>query len=311
MNFIKILPYILSALPLAGCADPLSLYEEVQGLRVLAISADRPQLVPGASATMSALVTEDATYAWSWCPLAEPTLTGADCAITHGEFQAIADQILTPQVIAPDYNLGSGPTAVFMHEISPVFYQTVCEFLLSENVPDGFSPPDCTSSFAIQVKLIVSSGTETITSVSSLDLLYDETLPANQNPVLSGISAKVADGQEFILSDSEATEMMRGQSYELLLDIEEDSSETYSVPGESEENQENLIATWFSTAGTIDKARSSFIPGSVGIDVLQTNDYTTPTLEEFSGTSLMLYFVIRDGRGGTSFQTREITLETP
>ncbi|MBL4635679.1 MAG: hypothetical protein JKY56_17595, partial [Kofleriaceae bacterium] len=163
-------------LPLAAgaCSDPLSAYEEVIGLRVLAIAADKPQLLPGESASISALVTEDASYSWSYCPFAEPTLTGANCAITRDEFQAIADQILSTPIVVPDYDLGSGETAVFTHDIPPMFYQAVCEFLLGGDIPDGFSPPDCSQKFEVQIKLVVESNGQTLTSLSTLDLLYDE-----------------------------------------------------------------------------------------------------------------------------------------
>ncbi len=304
-------------LPLAAgaCSDPLSSYEEVIGLRVLAISADKPQLRPGESASILALVTDDASYSWSYCPFAEPTLTGANCAITQAEFQEIADQILTTPIVVPDYDLGTGESAVFSHDIPPMFYQAVCEFLLRGDIPDGFSPPDCTQKFEMQIKLVVESNGKTLTSLSTLDLLYDEMAPVNTNPELSGVFASLPSGEEFMLDPSQPTPMTRGQLYELTLGIDVTESETYLVPGTMgaapEEKQENLIATWFYSAGSIDKHRSSFVPGAVSIETLQDNEYTPPTTEEFAEASVTLYFVIRDGRGGTSFQTREIELVSP
>lgn len=303
-------------LPLLGaCSDPLSEYQEVEGLRVLAISADKPQLFPGESATITALVTEDATYSWSYCPFALPLGAGGECAITHAEFQEIADQILPNPVVIPPYDLGSGESAVFAHDVPPMFYQAVCDFLLSGEIPDGFSPPDCRQKYEIQVRLDVESGGKTLASVSSLDLLYDEMVPANTNPVLAGISASLPGGQEFVLDAMAPTPMTRGELYDLKLDIGEDSSEMYRAPstvgGEIEDKQENLIATWFYTGGSIDKSRSSFVPGSVDIETLQENEYTAPTVEDFAESAVTLYFVIRDGRGGTSFQSREIELVSP
>ncbi len=310
MKPLRYLALCLLPLSVWACSDPLDPYEEVQGLRVLAISADSPQLTPGASATVSALVTEEgASYQWSWCPFALPASQGAGCAISHEEFQMVANMILPSPAVVPDYDLGTGETAAFTHSLPPMFYKAVCDFVLSQNIPDGFDAPDCSQKFEIQVGLTVTKGGESIVSVSSLELLYDDVVPANTNPVLLGLSAKQSDGTLVELDAMAPTQLVKGSLVELSIEVNEDSSESYQKvepSGEVVPAEENLIATWFYDGGSMDKSRSSYVPGSVEFEVLTKNEWDPLEVDEAT-----LYVVLRDGRGGTSFLKRSIELVAP
>ena len=94
------------SLALGACEEDFDAYNDIKGLRVLAHASDKPQLPPNESATLSALVTEDADYAWSWCPFPGPAESGYACALTHADVQAFADEVLATPVVIPDFDLG-------------------------------------------------------------------------------------------------------------------------------------------------------------------------------------------------------------
>lgn len=300
----------------AACADDLAVYEEVEDFRLLAIAADKSHLLPGESTTLSALVSEAAEYSWSWCPLSLGSNAGYECAITHAEVQQFADAILSDPAVVPPYDLGSGETAVFPHNLPPAFYRQVCEFIIQGNVPDGFNVPECGEMFEIQIMLRATTAEKSITGVSTLQLLLESDAIPNQNPVLAGVSATVLDADALVeLDPAQPTPLTRGTTYELKLDISEDSAESYfgvrTGGTEAEEAQESLVATWFHEGGTLDKSHSAFLPGSIDIDLLRTNEWTPPLTEDHPEAEATLYIVVRDGRGGITWQVREIELVTP
>jgi hypothetical protein len=308
---LLVLPLLMGG----ACESDFDSYNDVKGLRILAMAADKPDVLPGESTTLSALVSEAADYSWSWCPLSTGSNTGYECAITHAEVQQFADELFGQAVVVPSYDLGSGETAVFPHEIPPLFFRTICELLLSADIPDGFDVPECGERFELQVKLTVNSGGSTVTAVRSLVLLLDADAIPNQNPVLAGISATEPGMAAVELDAAAPTAMKRGVPYEMQLDISEDSAEDYFGvrPGgfEPEDNQESLVATWFHQGGDLDKEHSSFLPGTIAIEVLRENEWAPPSTEDRPENTAHFYVVIRDGRGGTTWQEREIDLVAP
>ncbi len=300
----RTLPLVFSLL--AGCSEYPDPYEKVEGLRLLAIVASPPALLPNDNATLTALVTEDVTYAWNWCPFAD--LRTGECAISHEDFQSLAAPLIVPR-----YDLGSGESALFPYSLPASFYKDLCDKFAIDKVPDGFDVPDCSDHFEIQIGLTVTQGDSSIRSITKVDLLFDEGKAPNQNPILSGIRANEIGATPRPLDASEPTPMKRGVPYALTLDIDEGSSESYlalaspnaAVPTEQ---REALIASWFYQAGEMDKLRSSYIPGVTKLGTLRTNQWTPPSKEEFSDDYTTLYVVIRDGRGGISWQEREIEL---
>src|ERR1700744_3966841 len=89
---LTILVVVLAAI--ASCSDPLTPDYGLDSSRILAVRANPPDLVPGGSVVLDALVfvpspTDNVTYEWSWCGAVDANL---DCA----EPATALDQQLTP-----------------------------------------------------------------------------------------------------------------------------------------------------------------------------------------------------------------------
>lgn len=84
----------------SACAGDLPAYNEVHGLRVLAVSATPPWVPAGQPSALATLVAgaEDATYRWRWCPVPTRADDGHACPL-----EAQAD--------LPSLALGEGPEA--------------------------------------------------------------------------------------------------------------------------------------------------------------------------------------------------------
>src|SRR5687767_15992619 len=82
-----------------ACGDELTPYNQLEGLRVLAVAAEPPELTPTATAAVSALVYRapellEPTFAWSWCPLTAGPNAGYACALTRDDLQAEVDRAI-------------------------------------------------------------------------------------------------------------------------------------------------------------------------------------------------------------------------
>jgi hypothetical protein len=310
---------LLAAL-LGACSDDYDPYNEVDGFRLLAIAADRPALLPGASTELSALLSVDpdtATYHWSWCPLTAGPERGYECAITREQLQAAADDALGSGVIeVPALDLGSEPTATFAHDLPAEFFPAVCEFLRSGDIPDEAEIPACARSFPLTIRLEVEAGGEVRVGLKTIEILADDDgQTPNQNPAIGAAVAlhPTWPDVEIALADDGSTALEREVEYILRLDISASASETYSaVPltgGPPESQREDLLVTWFVEAGATDVMRTAFLDGEISLDQASENLWTTPSSAELGASTTRLYFVIRDNRGGTSWMTRTLGLE--
>ncbi len=313
MKHYKYLGLFLGSILSISCDSDFRSYNDVEGFRVLALAAKHPQLLPGDSTQIEALVTEDAVYQWSWCPFPGPAETGYPCEISQERLQAFADEIPGPRVEIPSFDLGSDQSATLVHSISPDFFLSVCDLFLDESIPDAYNLPSCEGAFEVQLTLVatLSSG-ESIRSVTTLDLLLEEEAIPNQNPSLGLVQSRGPDGTLQELASGQANTMVRGQEYEILIDIDQNSSESYTEIGETEEKRENLTLTWFYQGGEMDRDLSAYIPGqaTLSLETLGTNTWQPPTVEDHPESNALLHFVIRDNRGGTSWLSREIELVT-
>jgi hypothetical protein len=302
------------ALAGAGCASDFDPYEDVKTPRLLAIGADTSTPEPGDSATLSALVTEDATYTWSWCPLIGTSDEGFPCLVTYEEFQGAVDEAVGAGVITvPAYDLGTDPTAQLAHSVPPELWSGLCDILQSGELPGPVEFPACNEYFEVAVKVTVDFGDVVIPGVRDVRLLYEaDANAANATPVIGGLSAVDPDSGDTIDLDAADPELRRDVEYELLVDIVETEAESYDrVPvegGPAVNVREVLRFTWFHEGGEMDKSATSYDDGSNEIDDARVNLWRTPTTEERAETTARLFIVIRDDRGGTTWIEREVGL---
>ena len=306
---IKYFSYLLLASPLVACDGDFAPYAEVRGMRVLAAGADKPDLAPGETAQLSALVTADADLSWSWCPFAGPSSRGYPCLVTHQEMQDFADEFFPDPISIPNFYLGDDEVADLENSVPPDFYRAACEVLIQrQNLPEGVRVPECGSRFPLQVTLETTNGDAAITSVFEVQLLLDDTAKANENPTLEGVRAR-SGNEDVELLESSPTPLRRGEAYELELAIGADQAEEFEIEGEA--RHESLVATWFYEAGSYESSRTTYLFDTIPIEEFRVNTWTAPTAQEFSNANLTLYMVVRDGRGGVGWITREIALVNP
>ena len=302
----------LAGLAFAGCATDFDPYEDIKTPRLLAIAADLPLAPPDATITLSALVTDVASYQWSWCPLIGAGAEGYPCLVSHADFQAVVDEVVGAGiVVVPDYDLGTGPTAALVHSVPPALWSGLCDVLQSGQLgPIAF--PACNESFEVNVKLVVNFGDTVLTGVRDVRLLYDAGADTNAVPSIGGVSAIHPDTNDTVDLDGLDPELERDVEYQLELALDESESESYEKApvegGPSETVRESLRVSWFHEGGEIDKIATSFIDGSSPIDNARTNLWRTPTTEERAADTSRLFIVIRDDRGGTSWIERTVRL---
>lgn len=304
---------LLGSLATAGCDDPFEPYEDVQGPRLLAMAADAPDLIPGATAEFTALLTEPATSTnWSWCPLVGSPDEGYPCLVPHDLLQSEVDKALgSGQLVVPAYELGSAARAQLAHVVPAPVWQAICTFLQGGALPSLAEFPRCNESFPVTIRLEVAFGERTITGIRKVQLLYDAAAPTNTNPQVGLMSAtELSQGSPIALDDIGTAELARDTRYELDIELAASESESYlRDPGTGaplENAREILRLSWFHEGGELDASATSFNEGSTVLDDARTNEWRTPAIEERAKNSSRLFVVIRDDRGGTSWFTSNV-----
>jgi len=290
---------ICLALGSGGCRQNMEPASYVTGLRVLAITAQPPQVPPGQTAALSALVVDTQgrplRIAWSQC-LAAPLqgqavnpdcLTGAD----NGSLQA----------------LGSGPQiAVTMPTTAPSV--------------QALGLPDATG--GLYLPLVVAATVDGDSLVATYGLRVNLTgEPANQNPRLTdvytvvpgsgGADAGSADSGEVLTAIDPATPLPvhAGDVLTLRVTFAPGSAESYQIPGSSSTGSpmprtvtETLNVAYFATAGSLSG-------GTSGVErpdrILTLDSAHLPA----SGTAIDLWVIGRDERGGTDYLHRTLVLQ--
>ncbi|MEO1228036.1 MAG: hypothetical protein AAFZ18_03955 [Myxococcota bacterium] len=276
---------LLSTL-LGGCAEEFEPYSRITGFRVLAVRAEPPSPLPGQTAVFDVLVAgapaEDVRFQWSWCPV----LGGAD-----RDF----DCLVTPEDLGLSSDLGRRPTASFSFDGSAAQLQSLCRQLQASPLALFAEVPDCEQGIEISIILEAEASDRRIRSVKSLELLFglEDQVP-NQNPVVDAI-----------VLPSGAVD--RDTEVQLSASIPESESETYfGVPrsdpgGDPREVREQLFFSWFTTGGGFDPERRSFIPGETTFSTAAATALEVPLQADFPASTLGLYLVVRDDRGGVSW----------
>lgn len=287
------------ALGSGGCRQNMDPASYVTGLRVLTITAQPPQVPPGQTAAVSALVVDTQgrplSIAWNQC-LAAPLqgqavnpdcLTGAD----NGSLQA----------------LGSGPQIAVTMPTTPSV-QTL-------------GLPDATG--GLYLPLVVQATVDGDSLVATYGLRVNLTgEPANQNPLLTGVYTVVpgsggdadagsAGTGELLTAIDPVTPLpvQAGDVLTLRVTFAPESAEPYQIPVPSSTGSsmprtvtETLSVAYFATAGTLSG-------GTSGIDrpdrLLTLDSAHLPA----SGTAIDLWVIGRDERGGSDFLHRTLILQ--
>lgn len=310
---------LLGALLFAACGgeidgDDEATYSELDRLRVLAIASDPPEVLPGQSVTLSALVFEPEgrapSFAWSWC-LVRSTTT-FECVLPEADLRAAWRAAELPGE-PPPYDLGTTPEATFGIDISEASVLALCDALLAAPSTHPDVRLRCLD-FELEpsVRVRVSTADDEIDVVRAL-VFGDPEEGRNQNPVV-GSELEIRRGSDDHLL-AEGERVVPDVTHGLRIGIGDEQAESFGEPGA--ERRETLLMSWFITVGDFSAEdapesldangpRTSFAEGGE-MESLRTTAWDVPMRP--SGEDARLFVVVRDERGGVGWGEFRIPME--
>jgi hypothetical protein len=310
----------------ASCGNDFDPYNRLNSLRVLAIVADPPTPGPGETANLSALIyTPEAgaaespatgvTYSWSWCPFPGSSNDGYPCQVTQEQLA-----MLSAGTPLPPLELGTTPTISLANAVNPAVLQQLCA-----GVPGAPQILDCTGGFPVQVKVVVQSPTDSITTVTSLRLRFDTATAANQRPTIDGLIAELPPAAtappgtppQVIPIDPDPTPapavaLRRNEDNVIKALIPATVIETY-LGRDDDLNpamvSEHLTLTWFVESGDTRSSRTSFVAGGIGtLEKTLSNKWKPALTKDYAPTTSRIVVVARDNRGGVAWRSGVVAL---
>jgi len=304
-----LLPLCVLSLSLwsAGCEPEFDPYNELAGLRVLAVRAEPAELSEGESTTLDALIYEQDGKAvarkWSFCPWTADPNDGYTCPVDQATFDR-AFRNADIKGAAPSLELGKGDTANLPFPADLEGTRRLCEQLARLLENSATIAPDCSARWEWTVHLTVTSAGRTIDTIKDVTLLLTEEARPNRNPMLTGLLAKAEGDEESVALDgTQAAQLRADREHGLRVVLDPDSIETFMpvpVPGQRPPSatEEALTFTWFAEAGTTDRIRSTYRKGVETLTRATENDWQAPSKQR----SVRLYVVARDHRGGIDWR---------
>ena len=313
---------LVAALPLvaalaAGCTDAWRTVEFVEGLRVLGIRAEPPDLRPGEWSTLDALVVDPRdptrvnTLIWLACHPDPTSLDQPRCA-QYATLESLngtdgsADPATIPDDLVPlgmTAPAGAPKLSIVYPAPADVFANVAADdprrqkgvlaivlmLAIAEPPPERWPPTK--EDLQLLLARVRAKQVDSVLSIKRLRI--SETATPNHNPVLSKIRlgdgewgpgtrpAKVWPGVW-----NELTALPADGSTETYLDLDADGNEVTKV--------EHLSVSWFTTVGGLNNART--LAGELEKPEKLYAPYVLQEVpEDRLGT---LYAVMRDGRGG-------------
>ena len=302
-------------------------YNELEGLRVLAVRSTPPAILPGQQATLDAFVfdesdqLDDVRYRWSFCPARLPASQGGECALDEDELADLTGLDL-------DFDLGEEPTATLEHSLPPPLLQALCNGTDS-NPDDGGAQGfvlDCEQGLPLSVELVVEQGGDRIRSFKEVRLLLDDTDP-ELNPQIDDllfvevpreiddmdIEDEISEDDAEPVAEDGSTEFELPKRIRLFADVPESATERFMRPArgfetEGKEKLENLAITWFVSSGSTEKERTAFTDGTSELSAIRANTWRLPFPRDEDRDEAQVVLVIRDERGGVNWLQRSVEL---
>jgi len=284
-------------LALAGCQDALDQrLAIVREPRVLAITAEPPEGLPGAQVTLAALVASPdgplaVAPAWALCTAPKPPT----------EDNAVADPCVTGDQLI---ELGTAPT------VTAAISSDACIRFGPDVPPGGFRPrdPDPTGGYYQPVRAEapgadLAFGFARVTcklGSAPSDVAHDYQLhyAANANPTLAPLELRVAGAvvaPDAVPAGAAVTLVASWPSVESYLYYDPDAQVLVT-------RREAMRVSWFATGGELAVDATAVAEADPATTASTT--WTAPT----APGPAWLWLVLRDSRGGLATQTVPITL---
>jgi len=271
------------ATSLAACADDMEPSSWVNELRLLAVQADSPFVVPGQSVELRALAFDPAgrTLSWGWgtCVDAGSTLV-TDCLHNlHFDELSIATNETTHSVVVPATDAIYAGVAVI-----------VCPGTIERGTTAG-----------IPVTCVDASGRAL--SISEFEVgvkrLYLRDPALNHNPAISELTWDGSPWPEGEVKTSACKTTQAGACEEFVehkLTVLAPAASEASVDRDQAPIQESAVVQFYATGGKFED----------DVRVFDKAENTWHAQRADAGQLLTFWFVVRDDRGGVSWLSRQV-----
>jgi hypothetical protein len=296
---------------MSACSPDFDPYNEISGLRVLALQAEPADLSVTQTTRVSALTFEEkdrpVSLEWSLCPWPSDPNAGFACAVDAATWQK-AWKAAGFTGNAPSLTLGTAEQAELAFPGTRAQAQSLCEHLGALLQSSATLPPDCTRSWPWTVRLSARAGKEHVETVKDVQLLIDAKLVPNHNPTLDALQVEAKQGMQ-VLDAQMARELASGEDHKLRAQAPSRDIETYQrTPAlgqpQPKPERESLTFTWFISRGSTKYVRTTFRDGVESLKDATENEWHAP--DETGDTTL--FVVVRDHRGGVGFRTGKVRL---
>ncbi len=212
------------------------------------------------------------------------------------------------------YDLGTEPTARFIHVIPPQVFQLLCDSLTSGSLPTFINLPGCGDTINVVIRLEVTSEGTTLYAVKNLPLFGDEPRNVNRNPVIEAVHLFRGDGVEEVTDDTGIPSLFRGETYRMVADVPPEFIDVFTPPptGDKpnpEPQLESLFITWYVVGGDTEAGRTTFFDGEIPLSTLRNNKWLIPKTVDYPDEDATLYLLLQDERGGIDWLSRPFTLK--
>ncbi|MBI5547627.1 MAG: hypothetical protein HY901_27405 [Deltaproteobacteria bacterium] len=309
----------------AGCTDPWPLVTNVDGLRLLAIRAEPPDLAPGQSTQLDALVVDPRepgrtnTVLWFACDPDPSQLDQTPCAdyttlqdTSGGEIGADPQTLpegvrflgaTSPAAAAPVTYLSRADLFAQLTPDDPRRARGVLAVVLALAI--AAPPPTSLTELGALLEKVKTKEVESLLGIKRIRI--SETTTPNHNPRLQGVKV----GERLWSPGLRPAKVHPGVSVPLVGVAQPGTVETFEeldADGHLVEKQEKLFVSWFSTVGEL-----RFPRNLEGEDGDQRQELSTPFVLQHvpEDRRATLWAVLRDGRGGVETMVRGLLLCDP
>jgi hypothetical protein len=314
----------LLTLLLAACGEGLPDPTLVEGLRVLAVRAEPPELRAGGATTTELtplVVRPDGQapdrIAWSHCRDWDLNANSFTCPFDGGDADALGEGATLSYSVDPAALL-----SIAAEEVAAVSegarLREVLQLLEVTGVWDTVNvTAEAPNERVEAAKRIVVTGESAGTAAAAFAATpagaacaeFGAVVPPNSNPVLSGVRVRVGERDELI---GPATVLPAGAEAELFPEIDWSTLEShprFEVLGDAfacTPVRETAYVSWFCDGGELGDLDTAASDPTDSQSVLGLwTDWTLPT----EAGEVTCWVVLRDGRGGTDWQRLTLNVE--
>lgn len=312
----SVLPVLAGVSLLAACQEiNFEEFDEIVKLRVIGIVADPPEIGPGQTATIRAILARPLDQSGALLP------TWEVCGFTQGPDARYACAEVDGQPLG--FELGEAEEVTIAYDTVAALgfdVDTICDALRDVELPDFIELPSCLRGIDVTVRMTLPREDQIpLVAIRRLQLLRPEEATrddVNRNPLLQGMTVNgrlLEPGVPLEVPFPANANLL----FQALINVEDDA-QTYAPPDPNtpgarlEERREQLQLNWFSTVGEFDLRDTFFREGIAPATELQSNRLELDVRTKARvGDTVGVWVVLLDDRGGQSGAHYQVRLTAP